>query len=152
MVSIMEDVKADMRRQDMHATGETEKLFEVKMHAKDNILEAQLWGPSYLASLITGRGPTKKSGGSGGETLQQALFRWIQAKGIIPDDPKMTQESLSWAMAIHMHNHGNVLYQKRGNTGILSNHITDSRIDAAMAVIGDDVTDEVITDFNQLFQ
>ena len=126
--AVMKDVINDMENQGMKSSGETERLFEVLIEENNRKLEGSILGPSYLQSLITGRGPTRSGGGGDGQTLQEKLFDWIVRESILPREANMSQESLSWAMAVHMHEHGNKLFQSGSDTGILRNHITESRL------------------------
>ena len=149
LTDIMEGIKRDLRANDQYASGDTERLFEVKLLPTKNGIEGVLYGPSYLQALITGRGPTKSAGSSGGQTLQQKLFQWIKTKGIQPREDTMTQESLSWAIAKRMHEDGNKLFQDRGNTELLTNNITTARIDAAIGAFGDKQVEAIMADLTR---
>ena len=149
LLGIMDDIKKDMRAKGQYASGATERLWEIKMIEKPTELEGQLWGPSYLMALITGRGPTR-SGGGGGPTLQQKLREWIDFKGIGGTDKEKT--SISWAMAKVMHEKGNVLHRTGADTGLLKNNITDSRILAAVDSFTSSQIDKVMSEINPLFK
>ncbi len=153
----MKDIKSDLRARDMFVSGKSESLFEVKTILKSTSIEVQLWGPSYMRNLQTGRGPTT-GGSSGGQTLQQALLEWIEMRGIRPDG--ITQESLSWAMAKHMHNEGN-----RGNSpsgkgryagnkmeDILEKVITESKIDEAVDKFASKRIEQIFVEINNVLR
>lgn len=142
---IKKDIISELRAQGRYASGQTEQLFEVRLRSTGGMLEGVLLGPDYIQALITGRGPTLRGGG-GGETLQQKLLSWIITKGI--GSPK-EQESISWAMAVHIHKFGNLLYQRGGDTGLLKNIITESRVNATLGLIADDAKTEIIKGFNE---
>ena len=154
---IMKEIKDDMKAQGMYATGKTESLFEVQMKGTKTGVEGILLGPSYMHNLIVGRGPSTKSGGETGQTLQQSILEWIKAKGITPDEPNMSQESLSWAISKHMHKKGNQGVSPSGlgrfaggkNTGLLANHISESRIESVIDLIGEAQQELFIKDLNE---
>ncbi len=151
LTNIMEDIKKEMRGNGQYSSGETERLWEVKLLSSGKFFEGVLLGPSYIQALITGRGPTRAGGSSGDQTLQQKIFDWIRTKGITPNEANMSQESLSWAISKHMHKHGNKLFQDRKDTKLLENNITESRINAAVDSFVDQQVD-VLIDFNKIFK
>ena len=151
LTGFMENIKKDMRGRGQYVSGDTERLFEVKVSTRGTHIIGELLGPTYIQSLITGRGPTR-SGGGGGQTLQQKLFDWIKRKGIQPDESGMTQESLSWAIAKHMHEHGNKLFQQGGDTGLLVNNIDQKEADKAVLSIGENEFKRVSTEFIKEFK
>ncbi len=151
LLKFMENITKDLRGRGQYASGDTERLFEVKVSMQGTEIIGELLGPTYVQSLITGRGPTR-SGGGGGQTLQQKLFSWIQTKGITPDEGGMTQESLSWAMAKHMHERGNKLFQKGGDTQLLVNNIDQKEADKAILSIGENEFKRVSTEFIKEFK
>lgn len=142
--SIVEDIKKNLRANGQYASGHTESLFAVEVSMKNNVITGSILGPEYIQSLITGRGPTL-GGQSGGMTLQQKILEWIKAKGIPTDDPV----SASWAISKHIHKYGTQLYQRSGDTGILANNITDSRISAMIGVVADKFAEQTIK-FNEI--
>lgn len=71
----------------------------------------QVEGPEYIQALITGRGPSKGKGGS----LYSGILQWVKAKGLIPKEQKMTQESLAYVITRKIHQEGSLLYRKGGN-------------------------------------
>lgn len=101
-----------------------------------------------VPALETGRAPTgkgipgKKFTSNG--TLQKMLLAWIERKNIIPRPKQgktkmrqaLTQEQLSWAMAIKIHKEGTKLYADSPvgykKSGVVSNVINDQRIDALL--------------------
>ena len=159
VINIMEDIKKDMRGRDMFVSGKTESLWAVKKIVSSTSVEVQLWGPNYTRNLVSGRGPSS-GGSSGGQTLQQKLLEWIETRGIRPKEKNMTQESLSWAMARHMHTQGNRgtspsgkgRYAGKKIMDILEKNITDSRIDAAVDAFSFQLVDKVFIDINEVFR
>ena len=61
--------------------------------------------PLYVGALVFGRKPT--SGGGGGvKSLYSMIFDWIKVKGITPDDPKMSDNTLAYLMSRKIHKQG----------------------------------------------
>ncbi len=117
------------------ASGKTANSIEVRIIEGQDKLRGEIWGAKYIQALEDGRGPTKNSGG-GSQTLQASIFEWLKLKGIQAtvkqgkNGPlkQITQEQLSWAMAIKIHREGNELFRKGGKSGVLSNVLTDARL------------------------
>lgn len=99
----------------------------------------------YIYTFEFGRGPTKNTTAHT-PTLRQAILQWIEMKNIrftrtIHKGNKsiirvITAEQMSWMIAIKIHNEGNRLFRqlRGGSTGVISNKITDRRIDAFVKV------------------
>ena len=60
--------------------------------------------PLYVGSLVFGRKPT--SGGGGGRSLYSMILDWIKVKGITPDNPKMTDNTLAYLISRKIHKQG----------------------------------------------
>jgi hypothetical protein len=101
--------------------------------------------PIALMALETGRAPTGKGFApqkNGSQTLQQAIYQWVQSNSIqakIEENRKqMTQEQLSWAMAIKIHKYGTKLFSESPEgykkSGVVSNVINDDRLAEFMKV------------------
>ena len=60
--------------------------------------------PLYVGSLVFGRKPT--SGGGGGKSLYSMILDWIKVKGITPDNPKMTDNTLAYLISRKIHKQG----------------------------------------------
>ena len=82
-----------------------------------------LYGPDYIGALEDGRGPTKSNTRSN-PTLQQAIEEWLQFAGI-PVPAGMDRRSFSYAIAHSIHAKGTRLFQAGGNSGVLSQTITE---------------------------
>lgn len=138
---LMNTIADEIKSRVPSVTGKTAAAIEVttksaRVGLYENV-KSELRGPISLIARETGRGPTKR-GSSSGETLQQQLLKYIKAKGITPDDPKMTQEQLSWAFAFKMHKEGDRLYSDPPNgykkSGVISDSINDQRLDSLFDV------------------
>ena len=60
--------------------------------------------PLYVGALVFGRKPT--SGGGGGRSLYSMIIDWIKVKGITPDDPKMSVNTLAYLISRKIHKQG----------------------------------------------
>ena len=150
----MKGIKSELRARDMYVSGMTESLFEVKSVESSKTIEVSLYGPSYMFNLIHGRGPTT-GGAGGGQTLQQKLLEWVKARGI--GEPS-EQESISWAMAKHMHNKGNrgespsgkSRYAGNKTEQIMKKVITPKKINEAIDKLISKQTEKIFMDFNKV--
>ena len=102
--------------------------------------------PMSVLVRETGRGPTKtKTAGS--PTLQEIILQWIQNRGIVPNEAKMTQEQLSFAMATKIHNEGNKFFRDSPtgykNSGVISDSINEQRLETTFGVFLDKVRDQL---------
>ncbi len=106
------EIRANIKSKGKEATGDTGAALKVKMDKKGG----ELVGAVHMEALESGRGPTRRGRGPG-PTLQQAVLRWIKAKGIRSE---LTDESLSWAISKSLHAKGDLLHQSRRHSGVLS--------------------------------
>jgi hypothetical protein len=74
---------------------------------------------NYLMTLETGRGPGKPP-------PTEPILKWIQQRGINPDD--ISQKSLAYLIARKIGNEGSLVFRQGGNTGIISEVQTDAWI------------------------
>ena len=129
----------DIRKNIPVVSGNTADSIEVRMERTGqqpyDRIKAGIYSDLTAVALETGRGPTKSGATKGDPTLQQSILAWIQAKGVQPTvkaNSKQTslqlQTGLSWAIATKIHKEGNALFRAGGKSGILSNVLTDARI------------------------
>ena len=62
--------------------------------------------PLYVGSLVFGRKPTSGGGGGGGKSLYSMILDWVKVKGITPDNPKMTDNTLAYLISRKIHKQG----------------------------------------------
>lgn len=131
----------ELRNNVNSVTGRTAREIEGKVEETEIAgtlnVKGEILAPLQLVVKETGRGPTKTTV-AGSPTLQEKLFAWIKAAGIQPDDPKMTQEQLSWAMAKKIHMDGDRLYSSSPTgykkSGVISDVINDQRLEVFLGV------------------
>jgi len=90
-----------------------------------------LYGIGHIFALETGRGPSTKAGGGGGETLLVRIRKWIDEKPLVPTN--ITKDSLAFLITRKIHREGTLLHKMGGKSGILSNVINKQRIDKLKA-------------------
>ena len=61
--------------------------------------------PLYVGALVFGRKPTS-GGGGGGKSLYSIILDWINVKGITPDNPKMSVNTLAYFITRKIHKQG----------------------------------------------
>ena len=135
------------------ASGQTAKTFKVETTSTGAIL----YGPSYIRSLATGRGPSK-GGAGGGMTLREKIRQWIDDRGISPKPDKngraVSKDSLAYMIARKIHQVGTKLFINKGDSGIIKNVLTKERFDAFFESLLEKKTTEVFSpilkEFNEL--
>lgn len=122
---------------------------EVTQEGDFGRLVGRLYGPSYIEVFEYGRGPTRPNAPKGSPTMRERILEWIEAKNIRFTKAvkkggatiirTLTAEQMSWIIAAKIHREGNRLYRelKGGNTGYLSNTITDVRVTAFLETFGE---------------
>ena len=79
--------------------------------------------PLYVGSLVFGRKPT--SGGGGGvKSLYSMILDWIKVKGITPDNPKMTNNTLAYLISRKIHKEGIKVPNKFNDGKLIDNTFT----------------------------
>jgi hypothetical protein len=124
-------------------TGKTKDSITVNVKVENDILKGDISGSKYIWTLEDGRPPTRSGAKSSGTSMREGILEWINAKGFsFPMQPKYSwgkvikdAEGLSWAIAISIHKHGNQLYQRGGKSGVITNVVTDERIDNFVAYL-----------------
>lgn len=137
---LTEELKANVPS----VTGKTASQIEGTVEAKGSgefvNVKGEIVAPITLVVRETGRGPTKTKV-AGDPTLQEIILEWLKASGKRPNDPKMTLEQLSWAIATKMHQEGDKLYRSAPTgykkTGVISDVINDERLDSFFNVFLD---------------
>lgn len=98
-----------------NATGDTGRSLRIQLNPDGGAL----MGRTFFSTLEVGRGPTRDFTPHT-PTLFQQILRWVQAKGVYPDDPNMTQTSLAIAITKRIHKSGTMLFRKKQRQDIYS--------------------------------
>jgi len=80
--------------------------------------------PLYVGALVFGRKPTSSGGGGGGRSLYSIILDWIKVKGITPDDPKMTDNTLAYLITRKIHKQGIKVPNQYNDGKLLDNTFT----------------------------
>lgn len=136
---IIDEIIAASQAAGQQASGETYKRFRLEVRPNG----FTIFGAGYLGALVEGRGPTKRRGGGGGESLVDRIMQWIQVKGVRADIPP---RSLAWAIATKIHKEGTLLFREGRNTRILEDVINKNRIAAFAGAFARDVAIDLSSD------
>lgn len=130
---IKDEIISNHTKAGQDVTGKTIQSYEVVVGNGKGTLYAAPW----VWALDQGRGPTKKAGSSGNETLWATIQQWMADKGInaIPyerkngtlQDQNSANKSLAYVITKHIHENGTLAF-RNGGTGVISDVITDARI------------------------
>ena len=99
--------RRDAMRQEYNSSGRKASGYfgehiEVEMYDEGGRINT----PLYVGSLVFGRKPTSGGGGGGGKSLYSMILDWIKVKGITPDNPKMTDNTLAYLISRKIHKQG----------------------------------------------
>lgn len=134
----LDEIANDIRNNIPSKSGESAKSIETNVKENPNgSVSGEITGSKYIWTLEDGRGPTK-NGNSGGKTLRESILDWIKQSNFqFPMPPKYSwskpiknAEQLSWAIAITIHREGNKLFRSGGKSGVITNALTEQRLDA----------------------
>lgn len=92
-----------------------------------------VFGPAHLQTLLTGRGPTRSSGGTG-EKLSAILAQWAQDKGIQLTGG-LSYKSFGFLAARKIHAQGNALFRSGQPSGLLDQVLSPDYLDTLKARI-----------------
>ena len=82
--------------------------------------------PLYVGALVFGRKPT--SGGGGGRSLYSIILDWIKVKGVTPDNPKMTDNTLAYLISRKIHKQGIKVPNKFNDGKLIDNTFTTESV------------------------
>lgn len=117
-----------------NVTGKTLSSLEVITQGNTGKLQ----GAPYIMVLEDGRGPSK-GGSSSGSKLQDKIYEWIENKGTFNLMEERAKKSLAFIIARKIHQEGTVLFRNGGQSGVISNVITDDRIDAFIVTFANEI-------------
>lgn len=139
---IATDIKNEQSSQGRVASGKTAQSLEPE--ATDNV--GILYGNISVNVLETGR-----KGGNVPARFKDIIFQWMQDKGIFQAETESKQRSIAFLIARKIKESGTLLHRQGGNSGVLSNVITDEKISVfereVLSRYGREVTEEIVTTF-----
>ena len=122
-------IKTALQTKDMTGYGPSvatgDLLNSIRYEVNGNSLT--IFGKQYIGALENGRKPTENTGDG---TLREKIRRWIDVKGIEPDD--ISKDSLAYLIARKIHEEGTTIYRKYagGSSGLLSDAINEDEIES----------------------
>jgi hypothetical protein len=137
---VSKEIKAEQTRQGRVASGKTAQSLEPE--ATDRI--GILYGSISANVLETGRKP--------GRGPHSSIIRqWIEDKGLFSGESESKKNSIAYLITRKIKEEGTQLYRQGGKSGVLSNIITERRINSFESLVlrrfGREVTEEVVTTF-----
>lgn len=115
LLQLRTSILENLAKYGRNATGETGRSLRVQMNPDGGTL----FGRKFFSTLEVGRGPTHDFTPHN-PTLYQQILKWAQARGLVPDDPKMSQTSLAWAITQKIHEQGTLMFRTRQRQDIYS--------------------------------
>jgi len=123
---IVKGLQKSIESKGLTATGQTAKSIQYKIVEKGFITSLEILANLALLVLEKGRGPNVKSGGGG---LKAGIETWVDAKPIIPYDPKISKKQLVFLITRKIAKEG-IRVPNRYNKGkVISDIINDKLID-----------------------
>lgn len=139
---ISKEIKDNAQAQGRTASGRTAN--SLYPEATDTV--GILYGSIAVNAWETGR-----KGGKVPAGFKQVIYEWMQDKGIFQAEKENAKRSISYFIAKKIAEQGTLLHRQGGQSGVLSNVITDERIDTFESEVlrrfGREVQNEVIISF-----
>lgn len=140
--TLRDDVILNAHTQKRTASGNAERSLRIETGEEEGKL---IDGSGYIIwGWEQGRGP-------GGMPPVNRIEQWIRDKGIAIVG-NISIHSLAFLIARKIKERGTVLYQLGGNSGVLSNAITQQRVESLTETFGtkylNEVSSEILTAFN----
>ena len=150
LLGLQKDITQNAIAAGNNVTGETIRSIGFEATETKGIL----YGAPYIMVLEDGRGPSRGGSSSGGGKLQDIIYKWIGDKGVFNITEEREKKGLAYIIARKIHQEGSLLYRKGGKSGVISNVITDERINAFIETFGkvtyDNFREESYRIFKQL--
>lgn len=126
---LIEGIKTNIRTKrvtefgSMNASGKMADSLKYKWDGKTLVIYST---EKYFTVLETGRKPTSPSAKKGNPTLRELIEIWLDQKPIAVQG--ITKKSLAYLIARDIHQNGSKLYQRGGNSGVISDYINDKYV------------------------
>lgn len=117
--SIKDDIISEQKAQGRVASGNSLDGYIVVA----SFSGGTLWGAPYVGTLETGRGPGKIPKG-----LRYTIRDWIEDKGLFSGESESRKKSIAFLIARKIANEGTLLHRQGGQSGVITNAITDERL------------------------
>ncbi len=155
LTQLLNQLVAELKANIPNATGETSASLEVQVQDKNNNLftgvSGKILADKHFFVLETGRRPGKMP-------PIESIKKWVEAKGFSfpivtsAGNKIKTAEGLSWAIAIKISKEGSKLFRQGGHSGVISNVLTDSRLDNFAQVFNSELSRVILNNVLTKFQ
>ncbi len=139
---ISKDIKAEALAQGRTASGRTAQSLEIEADNRTGILS----GFTSALTWETGRKSGKTPGG-----FQKIIEQWMSDKGLFQAETDSKKRSIAFLIARKIRESGTLLHRQGGQSGVLSNIITDERISVfeseVLRRVGREVLDDMVVAF-----
>jgi hypothetical protein len=126
LASIKADLIANYKRLGLKASGAFEQSLESYLVETQAGIRFGIKGAYHSYFMEKGRKPTAKFN-PGNPTLREVIRKWIDDKGITPDDG-ITKDSLAFLIARKIHEKGITVPNKYNLGGVISDIINEKSI------------------------
>lgn len=150
---LVKDIIANYDALGLRASGNFER--KTIGHVSENKKSLRVWieSPMYVGAMQFGRKPTSVFEKST-PTLREQIRQWIDDKGIVPSNPKMSKDTLAYLIARKIHEKGITVPNKYNAGGVISKVITDERINELYQLMQErtlqNITSEVLEYINKI--
>jgi hypothetical protein len=106
-----------------------------------------LYGASYVGTLETGRKPGKIP-----KNLRFTIWDWINDKGLFARETEKKKKSIAYLIARKIANEGTLLHRQGGNSGVISDAITEERLKEFSDKLLDSFVNETVNTITLAFK
>lgn len=141
--SIKDDIIREQEAQGRTASGKSVDEYRVEA----NNSGGQLSGVSYVGTLETGRKAGKIPKG-----LRFTIREWIDNKGLFSGESNSRKNSIAYLISRKIANEGTLLYRQGGNSGVISDSVTEERIKEFEGKLLDEFANETVNSITLAFK
>jgi hypothetical protein len=123
---IAKGLQDSIKSKGLTATGQTSKSIQYRIKETGFITSLEILSHLALLVLEKGRSPNRSSGGGG---LKSGIETWVDAKPIIPYDPKITKKQLVFLITRKIAREGIKVPNRYNKGNVISDVINDKLID-----------------------
>lgn len=136
------DIRRNLSSTGTNATNKTQQSLRAEVTQGQNKYRMRLLGREFFFTVETGRKPTPEKKPS--RTMIQNIREWVKARGL--------EERLTWAIATEIQKKGTRLWRQGGRKDIVSNVVTNSRIDQITRSVLDQFAKDFAANIKNIFK